>query len=51
MENLGNGLIIRNVPRLAVVDFKIAQENVTIQLLQMAVQIVLVKGLKHINVL
>ena len=47
MENLGNGLNIRS----AVVDFKTAQENVTSQLQQMVVQIVLVTGLKHVYTL
>ena len=51
MENLGSGLNIRNALSCVVVDFKTAQENVTAQLQQMVVQIVLVTGLKHVNVL
>ena len=51
MENSGNGLNIQNAPNLVVVEFKIAQENVTTQYQQMVVQIVLVRGLKHMNVL
>ena len=51
MENSGNGLNIQNAPNLVVVGLKIAQENVTTQYQQMVVQIVLVRGLKHVNVL
>ena len=51
MENLGNGLNIQSAPNRVVVEFKIAQENVTAQFQQMVVQIVLVRGLKHVNVL
>ena len=51
MENLGNGLIIQNVPNLVVVEFKVEQENAIAQLQQMAAQIALVTGLKCVNVL
>ena len=51
MENLENGQNIRNALSCVVVDFKTAQENVTVQLLQMVVQIVMATGLKHVNVL
>ena len=51
MENLENGLYIRNAPNRVVVEFRIAQENVTAQLQQMVAHIVLVIGLKHVNVL
>ena len=51
MEDSGNGLDIQNVPNRAVVELKVAQENVTIQLHQMVVQIVLVRRLKHVNVI
>ena len=48
---MGNGLNIRNVPNRVMAEFKVVKENVTAQLQQMAVQIVLVTGLKHVNVL
>ena len=51
MANLDNGQNIRNALSRAVVDFKTVQENVTAQLQQMVVQIVLGTGLKHVNVL
>ena len=51
MGNLGNGQNTRNALSRAVVDFKTVQENVTAQLQQMEGQIVLVSGLKHVNVL
>ena len=51
MENSGNGLNIQNAPDLVVAELKIAQENVITQYQQMVVQIVLVRGLKHVNVL
>ena len=51
MDNLESGLHIPNVPNRVAVDFKVAPENVIVQLQQMAAQIVLVTGLKHVNVL
>ena len=51
MENSGNGLAIQNISDTVVVEFIIAQENVTVHLHQMAAQIVLVTELKHVNVL
>ena len=50
MEDLGNGLNIQNAPNRVVVEFKIEPENVTTQPQQMVVQIVLVRGLRHVNV-
>ena len=51
MVNLGNGLTIRNVPNLVVTEFNVTQEIVRAQLQQMAAQIVLITGLKRVNVL
>ena len=51
MENLDHGQTIRTALSHVVVDFKTAQENVTVQLQQMVVEIVLGTGLKHVNVL
>ena len=51
MVNLEYGLNFPSVPDHVVVEFKVAQENVTAQLQQMAEQIVLVTGLNHVNVL
>ena len=50
MDNLGNGLNIRSVPNLVVLELKVEQENVTAQLQQMVAQIVLVTELKHVSV-
>lgn len=51
MENLGNGLTIRNVPNRGVVELKTAKENATAHLQQMAAQILLVTELKYVNIL
>ena len=51
MDNLGNALNIQSVPNLAVMEFKVEQENVTAQFQQMVAQIVLVTKMKHVNVL
>ena len=51
MENMENGQNIHNALNRVVLEFKIVQENVTAQLQQMVVHIVLVTGLKHVNVL
>ena len=51
MENLENGRNILNAPSRVVVEFKLDQENATVQLQKMVEQIVLATGLKHVNVL
>ena len=51
MDNLEYGRNIPSVPNHVVVEFKVAQENVTTQLQQMVAQIALGTGLKHVNVL
>ena len=51
MDNMGNGLNIRSVPDLVVVEFEVEQENVTAPLRKMVAQIVLVTELKRVNVL
>ena len=51
MENSENGPTIRVAHNRVVLESKIEQENVTVQLQQMVVQIVLVTELKHVNVL
>ena len=51
MGNLENGPAIPIAPNRVMADFKVEQENVTAQLQQMVVQIVLVTELKHVNVL
>ena len=51
MENSGNGLTIRNIPNCVVVELKIAKENATAHLQQMAAQILLVAELKYVNIL
>ena len=51
MENSENGPTIRVAHNRVVVEPKTVQENVTAQLQQMVVQIVLGTGLKHVNVL
>ena len=48
---MGNGLNIRSVPDLVVVEFEVEQENVTAPLQKMVAQIVLVTELKRVNVL
>ena len=49
MENLENGLNIQNAPNRVVLEFKVESENVTTQPQKMVVQIVLVRGLRHVN--
>ena len=48
---MGNGQNIQNALNRVVLEFKFVQENVTAQLQQIVAQTVLIRGLKHVNVL